>query len=108
VARNKGEERRKRTEVGGRGGEAGGLIGRKLSARAILRRIRDSPGSYPSRPLLDSSDVHRLPGVAWPPRGSPLRGAALRAEREARVGGRVRIPAANTDERSAINAHSPR
>jgi len=42
-------------------GEAGGLIGRKLSARAILRRIRDSPGSYPSRPLLDSSDVHRLP-----------------------------------------------
>lgn len=41
--------------------EAGGLIGRKLSARAILRRIRDSPGSYPSRPLLDSSDVHRLP-----------------------------------------------
>lgn len=31
-----------------RGREAGGLIGRKLSARAILRRIRDSPGSYPS------------------------------------------------------------
>lgn len=58
------EQRRKRNETGV--GEAGGLIGRKLSARAILRRIRDSPGSYPSRPLLDSSDVHRLPVVAYP------------------------------------------
>lgn len=65
-AREEGERRRDRNgaaeEENETGiGEAGGLIGRKLSARAILRRIRDSPGSYPSRPLLDSSDVHRLP-----------------------------------------------
>lgn len=36
-----------------------------------MRRIRDSPGSYPSRPLLDSSDVHRLPG--WRARPGVLR-----------------------------------
>lgn len=61
------------------GREAGGLIGRKLSARAILRRIRDSPGSYPSRPLLDSSDVHRLPTR----RGSPFVANAFHAETHA-------------------------
>lgn len=58
--RDREEDGEKEPERSG-GREAGGLIGRKLSARAILRRIRDSPGSYPSRPLLDSSDVHRLP-----------------------------------------------
>lgn len=54
-------------DVGRRGGEreAGGLIGRKLSARAILRRIRDSPGSYPSvrfripRACTSASSSHR-------------------------------------------------
>lgn len=55
-------------DVGRRWGgerEAGGLIGRKLSARAILRRIRDSPGSYPSvrfripRACTSASSSHR-------------------------------------------------
>ena len=53
--------RESRGENAGR--EAGGLIGRKLSARAILRRIRDSGFAriVSIRPLSDSSGVHRLP-----------------------------------------------
>lgn len=39
-----------RTEFGkGKTEEAGGLIGRKLTARAILKRIRDSRGSRKTR-----------------------------------------------------------
>ena len=49
-SKTSGTEREREREKGreNAGREAGGLIGRKLSARAILRRIRDSPGSYPS------------------------------------------------------------
>lgn len=71
-----GETERERR---GQEGEAGGLIGRKLSARAILRRIRDSPGSYPSVRF-------RIPractGFLLPPPPGVRPGALIRRERD--------------------------